>query len=226
MWNLTLPLYLARLRFNRSKHDYYSFAMEDGGRLAPMTAKLVDRMAFMMAGVRRFPGMSAADSRSLRSCSYVRIKHFVRRSTYVPFRRVWGDACTARILATSLCYSSSYFCVLSLQCFAVGQCRCRGMSPCSWGEVLWGEVLLLFPFLIGDFHFFSYVRKFFRFDFCRVFITDSPNGNDGLPADVGVLHYHGIRGSKLTLDAVVSGLFRVSSPPSLARISSPPSKSL
>jgi hypothetical protein len=40
-----------------------------------------------------------------------------------------------------------------------------------------------------------------------------PNGNDGLPADVGVLHYHGIRGSKLVLDAVVSGLFGISSPP-------------
>jgi hypothetical protein len=31
---------------------------------------------------------------------------------------------------------------------------------------------------------------------------------------VNVLHYHGIRGSKLALDAVVSGLFGVSSPPS------------
>jgi hypothetical protein len=41
-----------------------------------------------------------------------------------------------------------------------------------------------------------------------------PNGNDDLPADVGVLHYHGIRGSKLALDAVVSGMFGVSSPPS------------
>jgi hypothetical protein len=41
-----------------------------------------------------------------------------------------------------------------------------------------------------------------------------PNGNDSLPADVGVLHYHGIRGSKLALDAVVSGLFGVSRPPS------------
>jgi hypothetical protein len=40
------------------------------------------------------------------------------------------------------------------------------------------------------------------------------NGNDGLPADVGVLYYHGIRGSKLALDAVVSGLFGVSSPAS------------
>jgi hypothetical protein len=41
-----------------------------------------------------------------------------------------------------------------------------------------------------------------------------PKVNDGLPADVGVLHYHGIRASKLALDAVVSGLFGVSSPPS------------
>jgi hypothetical protein len=41
-----------------------------------------------------------------------------------------------------------------------------------------------------------------------------PNGNDGLPADVGVLHDHGIRGSKLALDAVVSGVFGVSSSPS------------
>jgi hypothetical protein len=39
-----------------------------------------------------------------------------------------------------------------------------------------------------------------------------PNGNDGLPTHVGVLHYHGIRGSKLALDAVVSGMFGVSSP--------------
>jgi hypothetical protein len=31
---------------------------------------------------------------------------------------------------------------------------------------------------------------------------------------MGVLHYHGIRGSKLALDAVVSGLFGVSSPTS------------
>jgi hypothetical protein len=39
-----------------------------------------------------------------------------------------------------------------------------------------------------------------------------PNGNDGLPTDVGVFHYHGIRGSKLALDAVVSALFGVFSP--------------
>jgi hypothetical protein len=45
-------------------------------------------------------------------------------------------------------------------------------------------------------------------------LAQLPNDNDGLPADVGVLHYSGIRGSKLALDAVVSGLFGVSSPQS------------
>jgi hypothetical protein len=45
-------------------------------------------------------------------------------------------------------------------------------------------------------------------------LAQLPNGNDGLPADVGVLHYHGIRGSELALDAAASGLFGVSSPPS------------
>jgi hypothetical protein len=44
-------------------------------------------------------------------------------------------------------------------------------------------------------------------------LAQLPNGNDGLPADMDVLHYHGIRGSKFALDAVVSGLFGFSSPP-------------
>jgi hypothetical protein len=61
--------------------------MEDKGRLA---AELDDRLAILVA-VRRFPGMGAADSRSLRSDSYVRMQHFVRRTTFVPFRRFWGD---------------------------------------------------------------------------------------------------------------------------------------
>jgi hypothetical protein len=34
-------------------HDYYPFAMEDMGRLAPMAAELVDRLAVLVA-VRRF----------------------------------------------------------------------------------------------------------------------------------------------------------------------------
>jgi hypothetical protein len=73
----------------QSIHDYYPFAMEVGGRLAPMADELVDRLAILVA-VRRFPGMGAVDSRSLRSGIYVRMQHFVRRSTSVPFRRFWG----------------------------------------------------------------------------------------------------------------------------------------
>jgi NAD-specific glutamate dehydrogenase len=39
----------------------------------------------------RFPSIGVADSRSLRSDSYVRMQHFVRLTTYVPFQRFWGD---------------------------------------------------------------------------------------------------------------------------------------
>jgi hypothetical protein len=76
---------------SHSVHDYYPFAQEDGGRLAPMTADLVDRLAILVV-ICRFPCMVVADSCSLRYGSYVRMQHFVRRrSTYVPFRRFWGD---------------------------------------------------------------------------------------------------------------------------------------
>jgi hypothetical protein len=74
----------------QSIHDYYPFAMEDGGRLAPMAAELVDRLAILVA-VRCFPVMGVADSRSLRFDSYVRMQHFVRRTTSVPFRSFSGD---------------------------------------------------------------------------------------------------------------------------------------
>jgi hypothetical protein len=50
---------------------------------------MVDRMAILVA-VRRFPSMGVADFCSLRSYRYVRIQHFVRRITFVPFRRFWG----------------------------------------------------------------------------------------------------------------------------------------
>jgi hypothetical protein len=74
----------------QSIHDYYLFAMEDGGRLAPMAAELVDRLGILVA-FRRFPSIGAAYFRSLRSYSFVRMQHFVRRSTFVPFRRFLGD---------------------------------------------------------------------------------------------------------------------------------------
>jgi hypothetical protein len=63
--------------------------MEDGGRLAPMPAELVDRLAISVV-VRRFPRMGAADSRSLRCNGYVCLQHFVRRTTYIPFPRFGG----------------------------------------------------------------------------------------------------------------------------------------
>jgi hypothetical protein len=73
-----------------STRDYYPFVMEDEGRLAPMADQLVDRLVIWVV-VRRFPGMCAADSRSLSSDSYVRMQHYVRRSIYVPFWRFLGD---------------------------------------------------------------------------------------------------------------------------------------
>jgi hypothetical protein len=58
--------------------------------LAPLAVDLLDRLAILVV-VQRFPCMGAADSRSLRSESYARIKEFVRWSTYVPFRPVCRD---------------------------------------------------------------------------------------------------------------------------------------
>jgi hypothetical protein len=78
----------------QSVHDYYPFTLEDGGRLAPMVAELVDRMAILVE-VRRFLGMAASYSRSLRfdmcphatsGLTHVRMQHFVRRSTSAAFR--------------------------------------------------------------------------------------------------------------------------------------------
>jgi hypothetical protein len=72
-----------------SIHDNYPFAMENGGRWAPMAAELVNHMAILVA-FSRFHGMGVADSRSLRRSIYVRMQHFVRRTTLVLFRRFWG----------------------------------------------------------------------------------------------------------------------------------------
>jgi hypothetical protein len=58
-------------------------------RLAPMAAELANRLE-MLVVARRFPGMGAMDSHSLRYDNYVHMYHFVRRSTYVSFRRFWG----------------------------------------------------------------------------------------------------------------------------------------
>jgi hypothetical protein len=54
-----------------------------------MAIELVDRLENLV-DVRRFHGMGAADSLSLRSDNYVRMQRFGRRTTSLPFRRFWG----------------------------------------------------------------------------------------------------------------------------------------
>jgi hypothetical protein len=72
--------------------DNYPIALEDGGRLAPMAAELVDRLVAILVALGRFHGIGATDSRSLCYATYARMKHVVRRSTLIiPFRRFWGD---------------------------------------------------------------------------------------------------------------------------------------
>jgi hypothetical protein len=71
-------------------HHYHPFAPEDGDRLAPMAADLVDRLVILVA-FRRFLDLGAVDSRPLRFDIYIRIQHFVRRTTYFPFRCFLGD---------------------------------------------------------------------------------------------------------------------------------------
>jgi hypothetical protein len=84
----------------QSVHDNYPFALEDRGRLAPMAAELVGRLAILMI-IRRFLGVGATDSRSLRSYGYVCMHHFVR-PPFVPFRRFGGmcgeNSCNAFVL--------------------------------------------------------------------------------------------------------------------------------
>jgi hypothetical protein len=44
----------------------------------------------ILVAIRRFPSMGAADSCPLLSASYVRMQHFVRRTTSYRFRRFGG----------------------------------------------------------------------------------------------------------------------------------------
>jgi hypothetical protein len=55
-----------------------------------MAAELVARIATIVV-VRRFHGIGAFPSRSLRSTNYAHMKAFVRRSSSSIFRRILGD---------------------------------------------------------------------------------------------------------------------------------------
>jgi hypothetical protein len=72
--------------------DTYPFTLEDGGRLAPTAAELVDRLTIFVA-LRRFLGMGAADSRSLLCGIYVGMQYFDRRSTYAPLSMFFWGMC-------------------------------------------------------------------------------------------------------------------------------------
>jgi hypothetical protein len=69
----------------QSVHEYYPFALEDGGRLAPMAVELVDRMAIFY-GISSLPCHGCYGLSLLRSNHYVRMQQLVRRSTCVN----WG----------------------------------------------------------------------------------------------------------------------------------------
>jgi hypothetical protein len=77
------------------------FAIGDGGWLAPMATELVDRLAILVV-VRRFPGMGANDSRSLRYDSYATLCLW----KYLCSSSVFLGGCATRIHATSFCWSS------------------------------------------------------------------------------------------------------------------------
>jgi hypothetical protein len=80
-----------------SIHDYYPFALADGGRLGPMAVELVDRRAILVAA-RRFPSMT-----------------LVHLCPYETFRSLsaFSGGCAARVNATSIRCSSWYFWFLS-----------------------------------------------------------------------------------------------------------------
>jgi hypothetical protein len=69
-----------------------------------MTVELVGQVDILLA--RRFHSMDDADSGSLLPVSYVRMQHFVRRSTYyVPVRRCVGGMRCVTV------FSSIYFAI-------------------------------------------------------------------------------------------------------------------
>jgi hypothetical protein len=100
----------------QSVHGYYPFALEDGGRLAPMAVELIDCLAIWVE-VCRFPGMGVANSRLLRFVGCIHMQHFFRRSTCVLFLTFWGmcgeNSCNVVLLL---------FMVLWVPIFARGHC--------------------------------------------------------------------------------------------------------
>jgi hypothetical protein len=104
----------------QSVHDYYPFALKDGGRLAPMAAELVDRLAILVA-VLRFPGVGVGDSRFFAFFAIMSVCNISFVELLLFLFGVFGG-CAARVHATSFCCSSWYIGFLSPRRFAGGQC--------------------------------------------------------------------------------------------------------
>jgi hypothetical protein len=94
-----------------SARDYYPFALEDGGRLEPMAAELVDRPAIFVA-IYRFLYIWVLLTLVLCVMTIMSVCNisFVARLLFL--FGVFGG-CAARIHATSFCRSSLYFGFLS-----------------------------------------------------------------------------------------------------------------
>jgi predicted metal-binding protein len=117
----------------QSVHDYYPFALEGGGRLAPTAAELVDRLAILV-GVSRFSCMGAANSRSLRFDNDVRMWHFIRRYTCVPFRRFLGDVRRVYMQCLSAALHGPLFLIFTALCM-------RAM-PMQWHAFMYHTIIL------------------------------------------------------------------------------------
>jgi hypothetical protein len=91
--------------------------------------------------------MGAAKSRSLRFASNVRLQHFVRRSTCVPFRRFWGMSGN---------YSSNVFVLLFMALWApIFATLCMRILLMLWQHTFLFFGISFFPpvfFLHGDLH--------------------------------------------------------------------------
>jgi hypothetical protein len=118
-----------------------------------MAVELVDRLAILMGDRRRFIGMGAADSRSLRCDSYVRMYHIVRRSTCVPYIDGLGGIC-----GDNSC--TVFLLLFMLLWLPISVMLCKRALPMLWHVFLFlglrhvGFFLLIFSFLIGYFHCF------------------------------------------------------------------------
>jgi hypothetical protein len=132
----------------QSAHDYYPFALEDGYRLAPMAAELVDSMAILVT-IRRFPSIAFGN--------YVCMHTLVRRYTCVPYDDFWGKYVSIRGVN-----AGNIFLLLSVVLWVLVFAMLYRRAVLMLWHVslflgllgLWDFTLFIFPFLVCGFHCF------------------------------------------------------------------------